>query len=706
MNAARGAEIDPVTVEVIQNALNSFIGEMRGTVIRTAFGPNIWDTHDFSCGLLAPDGELVALSEDNPVHIVPTMYSVPAVQERFGESISPGDIFVINDPYRLGTHMNDVAHLFPFFVENRLTFWIVVRVHYPDVGGMAAGSITPDAREIYQEGILIPPLRIYDRGAVNEAVLDLFFANVRVPEERRGDFMAVMGAFWTGEKRLQEVVRNFGLEQIVEAHQVSRDRAQRRMEEAIINLPEGEYAYELNLDSNGIEPGWVPLRVRIGIRHTPKPELSADFSDSAPPVPGPMNAAHATAACAAVTAIKAFLDPQSPINGGAFRPIRIVTKAGTIFEARPPAAMCGSLDLGYRVIELVMGALGAIRPENAVGDFSAPSHQYMPVWDPIRKRHYVFYEVPVGGTGAVSTHDGSDVVAGFERGDFPRVTSVEIWEHQVPFIAVENVLLTDTGGAGRFRGGLGMRRAWRFLGDHGSVSDLSEPSLVPNYGVHGANGGMPSTCTVRRGERVIWPGGVAGTGKATRFPLKKNDVIRFDKWGGGGFGDPLDRDPHRVLQDVVEGYVSAKSAADLYGVVIKKGTLDNKSTDSLRRKQRRERVYLSVVISEADSAKRNERLWEINPEVAKRLHVKDGQVLECLRPGRAPLRGRTCISSSVRPNQIPVGPFAREVLTVEKGDKVFLRKVPGVRYVKELNNAGPRSRPPRRRAPRKSTGRG
>lgn len=154
-----GTQLDPVTIEVIQNVLISFIREMRGTIIRTAFGPIIWETHDFSCGLLAPEGDLVAQSEDNPVHIVPTIYSVPAVRERFGDDIAPGDIFVFNDPYRLGTHMNDIAHLYPFFHEESIAFWIVVRVHYADVGGMAAGSITPDATEVYQEGILLPPSR-------------------------------------------------------------------------------------------------------------------------------------------------------------------------------------------------------------------------------------------------------------------------------------------------------------------------------------------------------------------------------------------------------------------------------------------------------------------------------------------------------------------------------------------------------------------
>ena len=672
--------IDPVTVEIVQNALIGFIREMRGTIIRTAFGPIIWETHDFSCGLLAPDGELVAISEDNPVHVVPTMYSVPAVQERFGDAVAPGDIFVVNDPYILGTHINDVAHLYPFFVDDRLAFWIVVRVHYPDVGGMAAGSITPDAREVYQEGILLPPIKVFDRGKANEAFLDMFFANVRVPEERRGDFMCVMGAFWTADKRLREILKTFGLEQIAETHRIARDRAQRRMEEAIAQLPGGTYSYELNLDSNGVEPGWVPLRVDVVISRTPEPRLTVDFSDSAPGVPGPMNGAPATAACAAFTAIKAFLDPLSPTNGGSFRPIHTITKPGTIFEAQRPMAMCGSLDLGYRVMELVMGALGSIRPEDAVGDFSSPAHVYLPVWDPERERHYLFYEMPIGGAGAVSDCDGSDTVAGFERGDFPRIGSMEIYEHQVPFIAEENTLIPDSGGAGKFRGGLGLRRGWRLLAESSSVSDLSEPCLVPSYGVMGAYGGAPSTCKVRRGEEELWPGGMTGTGKATRFPLVEGDVFQLHKWGAGGYGDPLERDPEAVLEDLREGYISGESAMDVYGVVIEGGVVDDSGTQERRRRLAAERVFVSVVPEDADSFDEGTRLWEISPVLAERLQATDGHVLECISAGRAPLRGKARINSRLRADRTPVGPVGRKVLGAGQRDKVWLRKVPGALY--------------------------
>ena len=679
-----GTSIDPIVVEVIQNALISFIREMRVTIIRTAFGPIIWETHDFSCGLLAPDGELVALSEDNPVHIVPTMYSVPAVQERFGDAIHPGDIFVTNDPYRLGTHMNDVAHLYPYFVDDTLTFWIVVRVHYPDVGGMAAGSITPDAREVYQEGILLPPIKVYDRGQPNEAVMDLFFANVRVPEERRGDFMAVMGAFWTADKRLREIQESFGLDQIVRTHEITRERGQQRMEDAICKLPEGSYSYELNLDSDGITSDWVPLRVDLSVAHTPRPLVTLDFGESAASVTGPMNGAPATAACAAFTALKAFLDPHSQLNGGAFRPFDVITRPGSIFEARPPSAMCGSLDLGYRVIELVMGALASIRPEDAVGDFSSPAHLYLPVWDPIRERHYVFYEMPIGGTGAVSDHDGNDTVAGFERGDFGRISSVEVWEHQVPYRAVENSLLPDSGGAGRFRGGLGMRRGWQLLEKASAVSDLSEPCLVPGYGVEGGYGGAPSTCTVLRRKEVLWPGGDTGTGKATKFPLQQDDTVYFDKWGAGGYGDPLDRDVQRVLEDVVEGYVSAERARDVYGVAIEAGMVDFDATEARRRELREARVYATVVEKAADSGASGTRLYQISSDLARHLGVGDGQVLECLSVGRSvPLRGKARIEPDLASGQLLLGPVGCKVLGVGAGDRIWVRRVPGVLYPEE-----------------------
>ena len=255
--------LDPVRVEVINNALMSFIKEMRHTIVRTAFGPSLRERHDFSCALQAPDGELVAIYQDNPPHIVPTVYAVRAVVDRFGDDIHPGDILLVNDPYVLGGHMNDVTHLYPIFDGGRLILWIVIRLHYTDIGGMAAGSITPDSTEVYQEGIRIPPLKAYQAGEPNDAFLDAFFANVRMPEERKADFMALIASFWTSEGRLREILDTHGTDSVVRCGEMVRDRAEGRMRDAIARLPDGAYAYELNLDSDGIEGRWIPLRVKV-----------------------------------------------------------------------------------------------------------------------------------------------------------------------------------------------------------------------------------------------------------------------------------------------------------------------------------------------------------------------------------------------------------------------------------------------------------
>lgn len=671
-------QVDPVTVEIVQKAFVSFIREMRGTIIRTAFGPVIWEVHDFSCALLAPDGELVALSEDHPVHIVPTIHSVAAVLDRFQKNVQPGDIFALNDPYILGSHMNDVAHLRPIFIDGILAFWLVVRVHYTDVGGAAAGSITPDATEVFQEGLLLPAVKIHDSGQPNESVIDLIFANMRDSMERRGDFMAVVGSLLTGERRLLEIVARFGVGVTRQCHRIIRDRAEARMERAIEQLPEADSSYELNLDSDGLVPGWVPLRVTIKVEHKPNRRILVDFGDSAASSRGPMNGVQATAECAAFTAIKAFLDPLAPVNGGSFRPITVTTRANTIFRARHPMPMCGATDLGgFRGPELVMGALAALRPQDAVGDFASPNHQYMAGWDGKRNRYYIFYEMPVGGTGATSDGDGSDAMAGFERGDFPRISSVEVCELQFPFMAINNQLVADSGGPGFFRGGLGMRRTWRFLADEATVTDLSEPCLTPNYGVRRGYGGSPSTCRVIRDGKVLWPGAVSGTGKATRFTLRSGDLLQFDKWGGGGYGDPLERDPQLVAHDVSEGYVSEEAAREMYGVRLDDGEVHTEATQALRQRQGADRVLLSVTMG-GDDLVGGARCWEIGPEVADRLRVREEDVLECVTATTASLRGRARILEHLAPHELRVGTFAQKVLRIECGDRVWLRAVPGV----------------------------
>ena len=679
--------LNPVKIEVIHNALMSFIKEMRHTIIQTSFGPNLRERHDFSCALQAPDGELVAIYQDNPPHIVPTVYAVRGVLDRFGDDIQPGDIILINDPYILGGHMNDVTHLYPVFAGGQLILWIVIRLHYTDIGGMAAGSITPDSTEVYQEGIRIPAVKAYHAGEPNQAFLDAFFANVRQPEERKADFMALIASFWTSEKRLQELLDAHGTDSVIRCGEIVRDRAERRMRDAITKLPDGEYAYELNLDSDGIEGRWFPLRVTVRIEGD---SMTVDFSDSAPSVVGPMNGSEATAACAAFVAVKGLLDPTPNVNGGSFRPIRVVTRPGTLFQALPPAPTCGAQDLMHRATSVVLGALAPAVPANALGDHCGPGHHYMPGWDPETGRPFIMYDAPIGGTGAVQEHDGNDVLAGFERGDHGRIMPMEVHETEFPFLAEFNELRVDSGGAGKQRGGLGVRRGWRMVRGSGTVTDMAEPSFTPYHGLLGAHGGASNTTLVVRDDALLVP--AAATGKVVRFPLQEGDLIQILKWGGGGYGDPLERDPRAVLDDVEQGYVSLRAARELYGVVVSGGAVDEGATRRSREKLRAQRVYLTVVAVDQDSLSDNARLWDLAPKVARRLEVEERDVIECMAPGTAPLRGRVRIRPGQAAEQLPTGPFALQVFRIRPGDRVWVRKVFNPMQ-SELGDAWPPSGP-------------
>ena len=614
----------------------------------------------------------MALAEDNPIHIFPTTYSLQAIKEKFGEDIHPGDLFMINDPYILGGHMNDTSHLYPVFANGREAFWLSIRMHYTDVGGMAAGSITPEATEIYQEGVCIPPIKVFEAKGPNDAFLDLFFANVRVAEERRGDFMAVVGACWTAEKRLLEILQTHRVERVEQCVEILRDKAEQQMREAISKLPTGEYCYELNMDTDGTQPDWVPVRVKVTVEPQ---ELLFDFSESALQVPGPMNGSPASAACPAFIAIKAFLDPTPRVNGGTSRPLRVITRKGTLFEAHRPAPTCGAQDLMLRTTEASMGALAAVRNADAVGDHSSPAHVYLAGWDPIRKRWYVNYMTTVGGSGAVAEHDGSDVIGGFERGDFARVTSVEVNEHDFPVRAEQDELVADSGGAGKNRGGLGVVRQWRFLGEKAPITDMAEPGLYPNYGVLGAYGGSPSTCRIiRNGERI----NPQTLGKVVRFPVEKDDIIELAKWGGGGYGDPLEREPERVLEDALEGCVTPERARDLYGVVLKDGAaVETKATERLREELQAQRWYLPAEEVEDDLAVGRTRVWSLSPALVEELGVMEGEVLECVTTKTAPLRGRVQVDGKRHGRELPLGPFARKALLVQGGDLVWIRRVGG-----------------------------
>ena len=347
-------EMDLITLEIVQEYLVSTVREMRVTMIRTAHSSIIYEGHDFSCALLGANGDLVAQSEDSPAHILPLPWQVREAIEFFGGDFSEGDVVIVNDPYASGTHMNDVAIIVPHFHEGELLAFVVTRAHWGDVGGMTPGSISGEASEIFQEGLRLPFLKIHEGGRPVEPLLRLIFANVRNPEEREGDFHAMLSCCITASRRLDELLERFGLDEFKTAVDALIDRAERRMCLAIETIPDGTYRYEDYLDADPSTGDPVLLTVAIKVEGD---RVTLDYAGSSRQVSGPTNGSLAVTAMGSFVALKALLDPKGAINQGAFRPVTVVAPKGTIVNVEPPGAVGGYTEIRRRVESVVMGAL-------------------------------------------------------------------------------------------------------------------------------------------------------------------------------------------------------------------------------------------------------------------------------------------------------------------------------------------------------------
>ena len=350
--------IDPITLEVIRETLVSTVREMRVTLVRTAYSSILYEGEDFSCVLMDGDAQIVAMSkgQDHPLHIVPIGWSMRAVREKFGDDIHPGDMFLHNDPYTGGTHLNDVALIYPLFAETQLTatgrqgptdkmfVFPVVRAHWGDVGGMSPGSLSGGATEIFQEGVRIPPIKIVEGGVPNQAALDLIFSNMRGPRERMGDFDAMIGTCKKAAERIEGLATKYGVPTVRAAVAELMDRAELRMRRAIRDLRDGEYVYEAHLESGRerLEPLTVRAKVTVA-----GDSITVDLTGTSPQTAGPTNVGPAMAPTGAFTIIKSFLDPGSDVNSGAFRPLTVITPPGTIVNANPPAPCGGMVEVKY-----------------------------------------------------------------------------------------------------------------------------------------------------------------------------------------------------------------------------------------------------------------------------------------------------------------------------------------------------------------------
>jgi N-methylhydantoinase B len=670
-------KIDPITLEVLTQGLISIVREMRATVCRTASSVAIYDAKDFSCGLFAPDSQVVAQSEDIGSHVVPLPWSVRAAMEKFGHDLAPGDVILSNDPYTGGTHLNDVTVIYPVFEGGRLIFFPAVRAHWADVGGMVPGSMSGKANEIYQEGVRIPPVKIQEAGRFNQAALDILMSNMRVPEERMGDLQASLASCRVAEKRIHEVCNRYGVDSLLEAVRLDLDRSEERMRACITSLPDGVYRFEDYLETymgGRFEPLLLPLALTVA-----GDRMIADFAGASPQVPFPVNSTAAVTAASVFIAMKSIFDPAATLNQGSFRPIEVNAPPGTIVNVQRPAPAGSHGEIRKRVIATMVGALSQVVPDMVAGDLCRTSfHNLIGGYDSRRKREWVHYEWSAGGNGAFRENDGPSAMATIDWGDLVTVQSTEVIETRMPLVVESSLLATDSGGAGRTRGGLSMQRSLRVLAPEARYSLLSDGAVVPAFGVLGGLSGMPVGAWVESAghvEAFDTPGKVAG------HEVGEGASVVIRSAGGGGYGDPLERDPELVRQDVEEGYVSQSAAQGLYGVALDTGGgVDVAATGALRRRLRGMRFTLATV-SDDDSyesgAVSRRRICRLHPQDAALADLRHDDLVEIDARRAAPLRAWLRVDATVTPGSVPIDHVGLGILRARVGDRLEIRPVAG-----------------------------
>jgi len=560
-----GSEVDPVTLEVLRNACVAVAEEMNATLVRTSYSPNIKDRRDCSCALFDVVGEgadataeMISQAENIPVHLGAMPYSVAAAIEAFPPAeLGDGDAILLNDPFHGGAHLPDMTLVTPVFVEDELVAVAANRAHHADVGGGRAGSVAADSTEIYQEGLRVPPVKLYEGGEPVEAVFDLLLTNVRTPDERRGDFRAQRAANRTAVERVRDLAARHGLDTLRDATTEIKAYAERRMRAEIDDLPDGTVTFEDRLDDDGQGTEDITIAVAVTVDGD---ELVVDFEGTSEQVPGAINAPLAVTASATYYAIRCVTDPDVPPNAGTYRPVEIRAPEGTVVNARPPAAVVGgNLEISQRATDALLGAFGEEAPERSVAAAQGTMNSVTFGGTDRDGEPFAFYETIGGGYGGREGADGMDGVHAHMSNTLN--TPAEVLETVYPVRVRRYEYRPDTGGAGEFRGGLGLRRDVEVLTDGVAFSLLADRRRHPPYGLAGGDPGAPGEDYLTRAggdpERI--------PGKSTH-DLHAGDVVSVRTPGGGGFGDPADRDPDAVARDLRLGKVSADAVRQVYGL--------------------------------------------------------------------------------------------------------------------------------------------
>jgi N-methylhydantoinase B len=572
--------VDPITLGVVWGALGSIAVEVGTTVHKTAYSEQAREGQDFSVAVFDPAGRMVAQGPYSPGHMGAMSAAVRnALAAHPVETLRPGDAILLNDPLLGSGHFPDFFITQPAYHGGHLIGFIVNIVHHTDVGGSRPGSQGVEGIfDYFQEGLRIPPTKVWREYQEDAGVVGIITANTRTPDKVLGDLRAQRSALRVGELRLIELAERYGHATLRAAMDEIITRSEASVRAAIRAIPDGVYTFEDFLDDWG--PGTDPLRVAVTVT-VAGDGITIDYAGSSPQTASGMNSYINYTRSYSYAAVKCLTDPLGPMNEGALRPVTVTAPEGSFLNPRPPAGGGPRAIICYRTFEAVLGALASALPERVA---AAASHFANPTfggWDRARQRRFVAYELVLSGTGGRAGRDGCEGMSwAFNASNIP----VEAQEAAQPIVIERFGFIPDSAGAGRFRGGCGIQRDMRFLADEGKLTNLSERQRFAPYGVFGGKPGRLARTVINPG-----PGEEIVHGKQSR-EFAYGDVISFQQSGAGGYGDPFERDPALVLEDVLDDYISLEAAREDYGVVIGgQGTelrVDERATATLRGSRR------------------------------------------------------------------------------------------------------------------------
>jgi len=521
--------VNAIELELFRHLLGSIAEEMGIVLRKTSYSANIKERRDYSCAVYDAAGETVAMGDHMPVHLGAMPLAVRAVRQAF--SLGPGDVALVNDPFRGGTHLPDITAVAPVFVKGakKPSFYLANRAHHADVGGMSPGSM-PLAKEIYQEGLRIPPILIQRAGRLDRDLLGLVLANVRTPVERESDLMAQLMSIRRGEQRVLDLVSKYGVRRVSSNMRALQNYSERMVRAALRELPRGTFRFEDCLEgdgTSGVSISNKPLWIRVAITLSGDSAV-VDFTGSARQAAGPVNANYAVTVAAVMYVFRCLVREEIPFTSGVLRPIRVIAPEGTVVNAVLPAAMAaGNVETSQRITDVVLGALAQAAPERIPAASSGTMNNLSFGGVNAEGAAFAYYETVAGGMGASASADGQSAVHTHMTNSWN--TPVEAFEHQFPLRIESYKVRKNSGGRGAHRGGDGIVREYRFL-TTADVTLLTDRRERGPYGLSGGGAGKPGRNTLMRNRRAI------PLAAKTRFDVRADDVLRIETPGGGGWG--------------------------------------------------------------------------------------------------------------------------------------------------------------------------